>query len=145
MVNITRYSGFDDAFDNLFRGFLLRPVAWENDEAGANSFAKFRADIAETDKAYTVRAELPGVKKEDIHVSIDGDQVSITAETRREKDVKEGERVLRTERYVGKYQRAFALGATIDEETASAKYVDGVLELTLPKKAVVAARRLAIQ
>lgn len=145
MVNIARYSGFDDAFDNLFRGFLLRPVAWENDDAAANSFAKFRADIAENEKAYTVRAELPGVKKEDIHVSIDGDQVSITAETRSEKDVKEGERVLRSERYIGKYQRAFALGGAIDEATASAKYNDGVLELTLPKKAVAAAKRLTVQ
>jgi HSP20 family protein len=145
MVNVTRYSGLDDAFDNLLRGFFVRPVAWENEESVANTFAKFRADIAENDKAYTVRAELPGVKKEDIHVSIDGDQVSITAETRSEKDVKEGERVLRSERYIGKFQRAFALGAAIDEETASAKYVDGVLELTLPKKAAVAARRLTIQ
>ena len=145
MVNITRYSGLDDAFDNLFRGFLLRPVAWDNDDAAANAFAKFRADIAENDKAYTVRAELPGVKKEDIHVSIDGEQVAISAEARREKEVKEGERVLRSERYVGKFHRAFALGAAIDEATASAKYVDGVLELTLPKKAVVAAKRITIQ
>lgn len=141
MVNITRYSPIDDAFDQLFRGFLLRPVALESDD----SVAKFRADIAENDKAYLVRAELPGVKKEDIHISIDGDQVAISAETRREKDVKDGERVLRSERYVGKFHRAFALGAVIDEESASAKYADGVLELTLPKKAVVAAKRITVQ
>lgn len=141
MVNVTRYSPIDDAFDQLFRGFLLRPVALENDDTAA----KFRADIAEDDKAYTVRADLPGVKKEDIHVSIDGDQVSISAEVRREKDVKDGERVLRTERYAGKFYRAFALGSTLDEAAASARYVDGVLELTLPKKAATAAKRISIQ
>jgi HSP20 family protein len=141
MVNIARYSPLDDAFDQLFRGFLVRPVGVPNDDTAA----KFRADIAENDKAYTVHAELPGVKKEDIHISIDGDQVAITAEVRREKDVKEGERVLRTERYSGKFYRAFALGGTIDEATASARYVDGVLELTLPKKAAAAAKRITIQ
>lgn len=142
MVNIARYSPIDDAFDQLFRGFVLRPVALENDETAA----KFRADIAENDKAYVVHAELPGVKKEDIHVSIDGDQVSIAAETRREKEVKDnGERVLRSERYVGKFHRAFALGSVIDEAAASARYVDGVLELTLPKKAATAAKRITIQ
>lgn len=142
MVNITRYSPFDDAFDQLFRGFLVRPVGMDNDE----TLAKFRADIAENEKAYTVHADLPGVKKEDIHISIDGDQVSITAETRREKEVKDnGERVLRSERYVGKFHRAFALGSAIDEATASARYVDGVLELTLPKKAAAAAKRITIQ
>src|SRR5688572_17390028 len=97
MVNIARYSPIDDAFDQLFRGFLLRPVALENDDAAA----KFRADIVESDKVYTVHAELPGVKKEDIQISIDGDQVAINAEVRREKDVKDGQRVLRSERYVG--------------------------------------------
>lgn len=141
MVNITRYSPFDDAFDQLFRGFLVRPVGMENDDTAA----KFRADIAETDKAYTVHADLPGVKKEDIQISIDGDQVSITAEVRREKDVKDGERVLRSERYVGKFHRAFALGTAIDEATTSARYVDGVLELTLPKKAAAQAKRITIQ
>lgn len=142
MVNITRYAPIDDAFDQLFRGFLVRPVGLSNED----STAKFRADIAENDKAYTVHAELPGVKKEDIQISIDGDQVSITAETRREKEVKEnGDRVLRSERYTGKFYRAFALGSAIDEATASARYVDGVLELTLPKKAAVAAKRITIQ
>lgn len=141
MVNIARYSPLDDAFDQLFRGFVVRPVGVPNED----TTAKFRADIAENDKAYTVHAELPGVKKEDIQISIDGDQVSISAEVRREKDVKEGERVLRTERYSGKFYRAFALGGTIDEATASARYVDGVLELTLPKKAVAAAKRITIQ
>ncbi|HTE15820.1 MAG TPA: Hsp20/alpha crystallin family protein [Burkholderiales bacterium] len=141
MVNIARYTRFDDAFDQLFRGFLVRPVAVDGDE----SAAKFRADIAENDKAYTVHAELPGVKKEDIQISIDGDQLAISAEARREKEVKDGERVLRTERYAGKYYRAFALGVAVDEDAINARYADGVLELTLPKKAAAAAKRITIQ
>jgi HSP20 family protein len=145
MVNVTRFTPFDDAFDNLFRGFLVRPVGVGDEGAVAQSFAKFRVDIAEGDKAYTVHADLPGVKKDDIHIAIDGDQVTISAETRAEKEVKDGNRVLRTERYSGKYQRAFALGSAIDEATASAKYVDGVLEVTLPKKVAPAARRISIQ
>ena len=141
MVNIARYSPIDEAFDQLFRGFLVRPVGLGNEDTAA----KFRADIAENDKAYTVRAELPGVKKEDIQISIDGDQVAISAEVRSEKEVKDGERLLRSERYVGKFHRAFALGSAIDEVTANARYVDGVLELTLPKKAAAAAKRITIQ
>ncbi len=141
MVNIARFSPLDDAFNQLLRGFVVRPVNQDEQEAAA----KFRVDIAESDKAYTVYAELPGVKKDDIQISIDGDQVAISAATRTEKEVREGERVLRTERYAGKFYRAFALGSALDEDTASAKYADGVLELTLPKKAAAAAKRVTIQ
>jgi HSP20 family protein len=141
MVNITRFTPLDNAFDQLFRGFVVRPVNPEDRDTAA----KFRVDISESDKAYTVHAELPGVKKDDIQISIDGDQVSIGAETKSEKEVKDGERVLRNERYTGKFYRAFALGGTIDEAAVSARYADGVLELTLPKKAAAAAKRITIQ
>ncbi|MEQ1772769.1 MAG: Hsp20/alpha crystallin family protein [Burkholderiales bacterium] len=141
MVNITRFTPLDDAFDQLFRGFVVRPVNLD----AQDTTAKFRVDIAESDKAYTVHADLPGVKKDDIQISIDGDQVSISAETKSEKQVKDGERVLRTERYAGKFYRAFTLGSAIDEAAANAKYADGVLELTLPKKAAAAAKRITIQ
>ena len=106
MVNVARYARFDDAINQLFRGFVAQPVNVD----GQESAAKFRVDVAESDTAYTLRAELPGVKKDDIKISIDGDQVAISAETAAQKEVKEGERVLRTERYSGKYYRAFALG-----------------------------------
>ena len=142
MLNIARFTPLDDAFDHLLRGFVLRPaVAAEAQDAAI----KFRADITENDKAYTVHAELPGVKKDDIQIAIDGDQVVISADTRADKEVKEGERVLRTERYSGKYYRAFALGAAVDEAAVAARYADGVLELTLPKKAAAAAKRITIQ
>ncbi len=141
MVNIARFSPLDDAFNQLLRGFVVRPVNQDEQDAAA----RFRVDIAESDKAYTLYAELPGVKKDDIQIAVDGDQLSISAQTRAGKGVAEGERVLRTERYAGKYFRTFALGAAIDEGAVSAKYADGVLELTLPKKTAAAAKRITIQ
>jgi len=141
MASITRYNPFDEAFDDLFRGFFVRPVSYEA-PAGV---AQFRVDVSENDKSYLLRAEIPGVNKEDISVSIDGDTVAISAEVKSEKDAKNGERVLRSERYYGKVYRAFTLGQAVDEAGTSAKYANGVLELTLPKKAAVQAKRITIQ
>jgi len=141
MANITR---FDEAFDDLLRGFFVRPVSFEGGQ-GQAQVAHFRVDVSESENAYTIRAELPGVKKDDININIDADQVAISAEVKNEKEVKDGERTLRSERYYGKVQRAFQLGQPIDENTANAKYVDGVLELTLPKKAAASAKRISIQ
>ncbi|WP_181358886.1 Hsp20/alpha crystallin family protein [Pseudothauera lacus] len=137
MTNIIRR----DPFEDLFRGFFVRPVEFGNTTAEA---PQMRVDVKEDNDAYQVHAELPGVRKDDIHVSIDGPVVSISAERKQEKEVKEGERVLRTERYFGKVSRSFQLGQDIDEARASARFNDGVLELTLPKKAAAQARRLAI-
>jgi len=141
MANITRFSPFDEAFDDLVRGFFVRPVSYEH-PAGA---AQFRVDVSESEKAYVLRAEIPGVKKEDINVTIDGDTVAISAEVKNEKDVKNGERVLRAERYYGKLYRAFTLGQAVEEAGTHARYAEGVLELTLPKQAAVQAKRIAIQ
>jgi HSP20 family protein len=141
MVNITRYDPFGDLFDDFFKGFFIRPVGFETEEP----VRRMKIDVAEQNGEYKVLAELPGVKKEDIKVAIDGDQVSITAESSVERDAKDGEHVLHSERYFGKVSRAFRLGQEIDEARASAKYNDGVLELTLPKKATAAAKQLTIQ
>ncbi len=142
MANISRYEPFGDAFDDLLKGFFVRPMAYEGQPAAPG---RIKIDVSEKDGAYVVHAEIPGVKKEDIQVNIDGDQVSISAEARAETEVKENERVLHRERYYGKVARAFRLGADIDQSAANAKYADGVLELTLPKKADVAGRQLTIQ
>jgi HSP20 family protein len=143
MANLTRFSAVDDPFDDFFRGFFVRPVNYEGGASGG--VAQFRVDVTENDNAYTLRAEIPGVKKDDIQITIDGDTVAIGAEVKNEKDVKNGDRVLRTERFYGKVYRAFTLGQSVDEAGAAAKYSDGVLELTLPKKAAVQAKRITIQ
>ena len=138
MSNLTkRY----DPLDELFRGFFVRPV----DFGQGREAPELRVDVKENDKAYEVHAELPGVNKEDIHVDIDGAVVAISAERKQEKEIKEGERVLRTERYFGKVSRSFQLAQEIEESQVVARYNNGVLELTLPKKAAVQARRITIQ
>lgn len=142
MANITRFTPFDDAFDDLLRGFFVRPVSFEGHPGQG---APFRVDVTESENAYKLHAEIPGVKKDDIHITIDGDHVAISAEVKQEKDVRNGDRVLRSERYYGKVQRAFSLGQPVDESAANAKYDNGVLELTLPKKAATSAKRVTIQ
>ena len=137
MNNLTRR----DPLDDFFRGFFVRPV----EIAGEKDAPAVKIDVREQERNYLVHAEVPGVKKDDIHVAIDGAVVSISAERREEKDVKEGERVLRTERYFGKVSRSFQLAQEIDEAQVTAKYTDGVLELVLPKKAAAQARRITIQ
>jgi HSP20 family protein len=141
MLNITRFNPLEDAFENLFRGV---PVWLPSPEARASAPTQFRMDVTENDKEYQVLADLPGVKKEDISITISGNQVAVSAEVKHEKDVEKGETMLRGERYYGKIQRAFALGQEVDQATAQAKYNDGVLELTLPKKTVAAAKRLQV-
>ncbi len=137
MANIMRR----DPFDELFRGFFVRPVEYGS---GAAEAPEMRVDVKEDADAYQVHAELPGIRKEDIHVHIDGPVVSISAERKQEKEIKDGERVLRTERYFGKVSRSFQLGQEVDEGQSSAKFNDGVLELRLPKKAAAQAKRLTI-
>ena len=141
MVNITRFNALEDAFENLFRGV---PVWLPNPETRAPASTQFRMDVTENEQEYQVLAELPGVKKEEISVTINGNEVAVSAEVKHEKDVENGETVLRAERYYGKIQRGFTLGQEVDEATAQAKYNDGVLELTLPKKTVAAAKRLEV-
>jgi len=130
----------ETGFDELFRGFF-RPVR-SNDKSAPSAI---RIDVTESDKDYTVHAEIPGVKKDEIHVAIEGNQVTIAAEVKREVDAKEGERVLRTERYYGSVYRSFTLPADLDESASTAKYDNGVLELTLAKKPQVAGRKLSVQ
>jgi len=141
MLNITRFNPLEDAFENLFRGV---PVWLPSPETRATAPTQFRMDVTENDKEYQVLADLPGVKKEDISITISGNQIAVSAEVKHEKDIEKGETMLRGERYYGKIQRSFALGQEVDQATAQAKYNDGVLELTLPKKLVAAAKRLQV-
>jgi HSP20 family protein len=143
MANITRFDPFNDLVDDLFKGFLVRPLAYEGSRSGA--LPRIKVDVAEKDGAYQVTADLPGVKKEDIQVAIDGAQVTLSAEIRREKETADGERVLHAERTFGKVSRSFSLPLELDEAKAEAKFRDGVLELTLPKKAAAARRAITIQ
>lgn len=149
MSNITRFNPLENAFENMLRSeHMLRsvPMWLSNPETRAPATPiPFRMDVAENDKEYQVLAELPGVLKEEISITINGNEVAVTAEVKHPKHAKNGETtVLRAERYYGKLERVFTLHHEVDEATAQAKYNDGVLELTLPKKTVLAAKRIAV-
>lgn len=139
MARLSVYDPFAEVFPEIFRGLLqpARPASGEALEA--------RIEVSETPTQYVVAAELAGVRKEDISVQIDGNRVSISAEARRETEKREGERVLRSERYYGTLARTFALANEVDEQTAQARLDNGILTLTLPKKLAPAARKLTIQ
>lgn len=144
MASITRYDPFNDLVDDFFKGFLVRPVAYENGSRG-EALPRVKVDVVEKNGTYKVSAELPGVKKEDINVSIDGAQVALTAEIKQEKEAAQDERVLHTERVYGKVTRTFTLPQEVDETKAEAKFRDGVLELTLPKKQAAQRKQISIQ
>jgi HSP20 family protein len=145
MATITRYDPFNELVDDFFKGFLVRPVAYEGGN-GRDVLPRVKVDVAEKNGAYKVSAELPGVRKEDIDVSVDGAQVTITAEVKREREAQaEDERVLHTERVFGKVTRTFTLPQELDEAKVEAKFRDGVLELTLPKKQAAPRKQIAIQ
>lgn len=140
MPNIRPFETPDDRLDDLFRGFFMRPVRMEQAQA-----PQMKIDVSETESAYSVRAEIPGVKKEDIDISIDGNHISIGAEVKSEKSDKDGERLLRKECFSGRSYRSFTLAQEVDDQSAEAKYNDGILTLTLPKKKAVAAKKLDIK
>jgi len=127
------------AFDDAFRSFM-RPYRWET----APDALQIKMDVTEVDKAYMVKAEIPGVRKEDIHVEIDGPQVMITAEVKKDVEEKKEGRVLRSERQYGFASRSFALASDVDDGKSDAKYQNGVLELRLPKRATGSSKRLSI-
>ena len=138
---VSRGSLFDDFFKDIAPGFYVRPLHGDNLPAPS----QIKVDVKEADGGYTVQAEVPGVPKEDIHVSIEGNVVSLRAEVRQQDQQTEGEKVLRSERYFGAVARSFQLPADIDAAQCKAKYDNGVLTLTLPKKQGGSAQRLAIE
>jgi len=129
-----------DASALRLRGFFL-PVGAEGRPAQAGIGMR----VTEDDKSYTVHAEMPGVSKDDIHVTIEGNQVTVAAEVKREKDIKDGERLLRSERCYGSLYRSFVPPTAVDEGASEAKYDKGVLELKLMKQAALTGKRLNVQ
>lgn len=139
MANISLFDPMTHPMNRLLRTWL--PREWPLDkEIGYD----VRVDLSEDAKTYIVRADLPGVKKEDIQVDIDGNRISISARMKSEHEEKKGESVVHTERYEGNVFRSFSLDSDIDEAKAQASCKDGVLELRLPKKAGAKGKRLTI-
>jgi HSP20 family protein len=132
---------WNDDFDNLFENFL-QPLRWTQEEASQGIAP--RLDVVERDNEFVVKAEMPGMKKDDIEVSLENGVLTITAETRSETEEKEGDRVIRQERRYGKYLRSLRLGKEIDEKKVKASYKDGILELVLPKAEEVKPKKIAV-
>ena len=140
MNALTRRDRFDDLLPEFFRRFA-RPLQLADDMPG-----EIKIDVTENDKDYEVRAEIPGAKKEDIRISVDGNFVSISAEAKKEKEEKsKGGRVLMRETSYGAVSRGFSLDCEIDDKGVVAKLEDGILKLTLPKREGARARRIEVQ
>ncbi|MFC1665611.1 Hsp20/alpha crystallin family protein [Pseudomonadota bacterium] len=132
---------FNDDFDNLFEGFFRPMRPFSEMESGGMIPS---VDVKEDDDGYTVKADLPGVKKEDIDVSLQDGLLTINAETKMEKEDKEKGRVIRQERRYGKFVRSMRLGTGINEAKVKASYKDGVLELKLPKSEEVKPKKISV-
>ncbi len=139
----SRWGWLDDDFDQLFEGFF-RPLRRLEEQTQTHWDLVPAVDVSEEDEQFTVRAELPGVKKDDISVTVENGVLTIGAETRSESESKDGERYIRQERRYGKYLRSLRLGVQIDEHKIKATYKDGVLELVLPKAETVKPKRIAV-
>lgn len=137
MANITRFDPFNEItrFDpfmdvnDFFKGFGMRPLMREFEHE-----PQMKMNMSEAEGSYLIKAEIPGVNKNDIHISVDGSLVSISAEVKKDKEEKKGENVIRSERYYGKVSRSFTLANEVDSDKVEAKYANGLLEVTLPKK-----------
>ncbi len=136
-----RGSLFDELFRDFAPGFYVRPLHGDPLPAPA----QIKIDVKESDKAYTVQAEVPGVSKDEIHVNLDSNVVTLRAEVKQQDSQSQGDKVLRTERYYGAVSRSFQLPQEIDAAQARARYDSGVLTLTLPKKSSSGAQRLVIE
>lgn len=136
---IPRQSLFD--MDNLFENFFAPRL-----DMGGNFFAP-KIDLHEKGDSYEISAELPGVKKEDIHLTLNQGILSIEAEVRQENKEEKNGKVIRQERRYGKYSRAFDLGAGVQEGDIHARFEDGILTVSAPKKPAqeLSSRKIAIK
>lgn len=141
MAGLTRYDPFNSEFDDYFKGFFLRPMRFDLDMSEP---LQVKLNIWRYDAGYKVEAEMPGMKKDDIKITVDGPLVTISGEVKKEYERKKGEEVIRSERYFGAVQRTFTLPQEIDEAQVQAKYSDGVLSLMLPVSERSRARQIDV-
>ncbi len=136
---VARRGFLDEFFNDAAPAFYVKPLH------GAGQPPQIRVDVQETPEAYTLYAEVPGVAKDDIQVNVDGKLVTLRAEIKQQDRQVEGGKLLRSERYYGAVSRSFELPVDVDNGSARAKYENGVLQLTLPKKTAAAAQRVVIE
>ncbi|BET09876.1 Hsp20/alpha crystallin family protein [Pandoraea sputorum] len=142
MANLTRFDplNIEEPFESFIRNAFWRPLALESSKR-----MQIKLDVEEDDTKFTVRADMPGVSKEDIKVTLDGNQVSISAHISDSTEKTDNGNFVHRERYEGDMYRSFSLSQSVDKDKAQANYRDGVLELLLPKRADASRRELTIQ
>jgi HSP20 family protein len=144
-VTLRRNDPFGALVDDVFNDFFQRSGMMPARAAEAPAVARARMDVVDRGDKFEIKLDLPGVSKEDINVSVEGARVAIQAETRKQRQSKDGERVLHSERTVTSYGRSFELPVEVTEDGADASLENGVLTLVLPKRATVAGKRLTVR
>ena len=138
--SLSRLSPFGREMGGKFKGFFLTPKPFDS-----VSEAQIQIDISEDEKTFKIRAEMPGFDKDDINISVNGDRVSISAELKKERNEKRGDKVIHRECYYGRQYRSFTLPQAADETNTKARYEDGVLNLELTKKEVADNKKIIIE
>jgi HSP20 family protein len=144
-VTSRRNDPFGALVDDVFNDFFQRAGHLPTRASDRPAVARARMDVVDKGDKFEIKLDLPGVSKEDINVSMEGARVAIQAESRKQRESKDGERVLYSERTITSYGRSFELPAEVSEEGADASFENGVLTLLLPKRATVAGRRLTVR
>jgi len=141
LVPLTRRADWLRSFDRFFDGAFDGVFAGEAPAALPRTPA---LDVSESEQAYTVTLDLPGVAKDDVKVSIEGLRVSIEAKSAKANERKDGDRVLVRERAASSYARSFVLPAELDQERSNAKLEHGVLTLELTKRQATPATKITV-
>ncbi len=144
-LSVRRSDPFGSLVDDVFNDFFQRAGLVPTRGAEAPTVARARMDVVDAGDKFDIKVDLPGVAKEDINVSVEGARVTLQAETRRQNETKDGERVLHTERTITSYARSFELPTEVSEDGAEATFENGVLTLALPKRVAVASKRLQVR
>jgi HSP20 family protein len=144
-VILRRNDPFGALVDDVFNDFFQRAGLVPTRGAEGATVARARMDVVDKGEKFEVKLDLPGVSKDEINVSIEGARVAIQAESHKQSEAKDGERVLHSERTITSYARSFELPAEVAEDGAEASFENGVLTLRLPKRATVVGKRLTVR
>lgn len=143
--NSRRSDSFNSLVDELFSDFFHRASVPASRHSNAPAASRARLDVLDQGSNFEIKVDLPGIRKDDINVGIEGARISINAESKASSENKNGDKVLYSERYSTSYARSFELPAEVTEEGADARFEDGVLTLSLPKRAPTVSKRLAVK
>src|SRR4029434_9800399 len=149
MANLTRWDPFSDmlslrqAMDRLFEDAWVRPGSWGVAAGNGNTATTLPVDVSETDDELFVSATLPGIKPEDIDVTVQGDTLTIKAETKSDETTEQGN-YHRRERRFGQFYRQLALPVSVKADSAQAHFENGILKLHLPKAEEAKERRIQV-